>query len=245
MYTREEFEELRRKSAEGMAGDAELQSEALAVLTKADQHRWIHQTTWMGEPVLNLPQDLFALQEILFATRPRHVIEVGVAWGGSLLFYSTLMELLGGESIVGVDIYIPEDLRKRIAAHERLAKRIRWINGSSTDPKTVEVVREHLKGARDVLIVLDSNHTHAHVLDELRAYAPLVGKGHYLVVSDTIVERLPPQTHRPRPWGPGNNPATALQEFLKENDRFQVDTALENKLLFTCNPGGFLRCVKD
>lgn len=245
MYSREEFENLRRQSAQDMAADHKLQEDAIDLLERADQHRWIHQTTWFGEPVLNLPQDLFAIQEIIFKTRPKFVIEVGVAWGGGLLFYSTLMEALGGERVIGIDIYVPPDLKERIGAHGRLSDRISWINNSSIEESTLEEVESILKGSRDVLVILDSNHTHEHVLQELRLFSTLVGKGHYIVCGDTVVEFIPPQEHRPRPWGPGNNPKTALDEFLQENDRFEIDRELDSKLLFSCNPGGFLRCSKD
>lgn len=244
MYTREEFEQLRIKSAKEMAADRQLRQKSLDVLAEADHYRWIHQTTWFGEPCLQLPQDMFALQEIIFRTRPKYIIEVGVAWGGSLLFYSTLMKVLGGERIIAIDIYIPDDLRRRIDAFEMLAGRINWINGSSIETSTLAEVKSLIADSREVMVVLDSNHTHDHVLKELQLYSPLVSKGNYLICGDTVVEQIPEQTHRPRPWGPGNNPKTALDQFLKENDRFEVDQRIENKLLFTCNPGGYLRCVK-
>jgi cephalosporin hydroxylase len=245
VYTRGEFELLRNQWAKEMAADAQLQHEALEVLIKADRHNWIHQTNWLGEPILQFPQDMFALQEIIFKTRPKYIVEVGVAWGGSLLFYSTLMQVLGGERIIGIDIFIPEDLRKRIGAFGPLSERISWINGSSLVDETLNEVKHILGGSREVLVILDSNHTHAHVLAELQLYSPLVGKGHYVICGDTIVEYVPTQTHRPRPWGPGNNPKTALDQFLAENNRFEVDKVIENKLLYTCNPGGFLRCLAD
>jgi cephalosporin hydroxylase len=245
MYTRAEFEELRLASAREMEADKELQTSALSVLEAADRHRWIHQTNWFGEPVLNLPQDMFALQEIIFATRPQYIIEVGVAWGGSLLFYATLLSVLGGKGIIGIDQYIPKDLAERLASHGRLSELITLINGSSVDRNTVARVSDLLGGSREVLIVLDSNHTHAHVLEELRLYSPFVGAGHYVVVSDTVVENLPPQLHRPRAWGPGNNPKTALDQFLSESDRFAVDEPLSRKLLLTCNPRGYVKCQKD
>jgi cephalosporin hydroxylase len=192
-----------------------------------------------------LPQDMFALQEIIFKTRPRFIIEVGVAWGGSLLFYSTLMEALGGQQIIGIDVYIPDDLRERIGAFGKLSERIAWINGSSIEATTISAVKSIIGDCREVLVFLDSNHTHDHVLSELRLYSPLVGKGSYLVCGDTILENLPEQKHRPRSWGKGNNPKTALEQFLGENDRFIVDQELENRLLFSCNPGGYLKCRKD
>jgi cephalosporin hydroxylase len=245
VYTRGEFEILRNQWAKEMAADPQLRREALEVLIKADRYNWIHQTNWLGEPILQFPQDMFALQEIIFKTRPKYIVEVGVAWGGSLLFYSTLMQVLGGERIIGIDIYVPEDLRKRIGAFGPLSERITWINGSSLVDETLKEVKDILGGSREVLVILDSNHTHAHVLAELQLYSALVGMGHYVICGDTIVEYVPTQTHRPRPWGPGNNPKTALDQFLAENNRFEVDKDIENKLLFTCNPGGFLRCRAD
>ncbi len=224
-----------------MAHDTKLHRNALDVLTHADRHHWIHQTTWFGEPVLNLPQDMFALQEIIFRTRPRYVVEVGVAWGGSLLFNACLLEVLDGNEVIGIDIFIPDDLRQRLGAHGKLSRRIRLMEGSSIDENTIESVRNVIGDGQDVLVVLDSHHTHEHVLAELQVYSTLVGPGHYIVCGDTVVEHLPVQTHRPRPWGPGNNPKTALDAFLAQNADFEVDVDLDNKLLLTCNPGGYLR----
>ncbi|MCD6394840.1 MAG: cephalosporin hydroxylase, partial [Planctomycetes bacterium] len=171
LYTREEFEELRNNSAGRMAADEKLQADALDVLVKADHYRWIHQTNWFGEPILNLPQDMFALQEIIFNTRPKFIIESGVAWGGSLLFYSTLMEVLGGERIIGIDTYIPDDLRQRLASHGKLSERLTLINGSSTEQDTISQVKAIVGNCREVMVMLDSYHTHEHVLKELRLYS--------------------------------------------------------------------------
>lgn len=246
LYTREEFEKLRIKSAEEMAADLDLVKDALDIKVRAGHnYYWVHQTNWFGEPILQLPQDLFALQEIFFNTRPKFIIELGIAWGGSLLFYSTLMESLGGERIIGVDIYIPDDIKQRIGSFGRLSDRITWIKGYSIEKDTVSQIKAILGDSREVMIVLDSHHTHDHVLKELRLYSPLVGKGFYLVCSDTVIEYQPKAEKRPRPWGPGNNPKTALDQFLKENDRFMIDKKIDNKLLITCNPGGYLFCIKD
>ena len=177
IYTRTEFENLREESAAEMANDEDLQRDALDVLARADRYRWIHQTNWFGEPILQLPQDVLAIQEILFETRPEFIVEVGVAWGGSLLLYSTLMELLGGNRIIGIDVYIPEDLKARIASFQKLSERITWINGSSIDPRTYEQVKNITGDSKDVMVVLDSNHEHEHVLQELNIYSHLVGPG--------------------------------------------------------------------
>lgn len=244
LYTRNEFETLRKRWAEGLVCDKAVQDQALDLLVKADRHNWIHQTNWFGEPILQLPQDVFTLQEIIFRTRPRFIIEVGVAWGGSLLFYSTLMHALGGERVIGIDVYIPDDLRARLERFGPLSERITLIQGSSVDPRIVEQVRAIVGDCRQNLVHLDSLHSHAHVLQELKLYSPFVGKGSYLICGDTVVERMPEQTHRPRPWGPGNSPQTACAEFLRSTDEFEVDREFEAKYLFSCNPGGYLRRVR-
>lgn len=244
IISKQEFFELNRKAADAMHSDGELQQDALDILVKADDYRWIHQSTWFGEPVLNLPQDMFALQEIIWQTRPDFIIEVGVAWGGGILFEAMLLEVLGGKKVIGIDIFIPPDLRKRLENHGAISNRIDLIEGSSISAETLAKVKELLRGSKKVLVVLDSHHTHDHVLEELRAYAPLVEQGQYLICGDTIVERMPPHASRPRPWGPGNSPATALQVFLKETDRFVANTEIDKRLLFSCHPGGYLRAVK-
>ena len=240
LYTREEFEQLRSDFAKKMAVDESLQKDALDILVRADRFNWIHQTTWFGEPILQLPQDMFSLQEIIYRTRPDYIIEVGVAWAGSLLFYSTLMEALGGKKIIGVDIYIPDDLKARVGSFGKLSERITLIEGSSLEQSTIEKIQAIIGDSKKTLIHLDSNHTHSHVLNELKLYAPLVGKGSYLICGDTIVEKIPEQKHRTRPWGPGNNPKSALDEFLKNNKEFKIDETYQNKYLFSCNPGGYL-----
>src|SRR5688572_24297487 len=195
MYTREEFEELRKKSASAMAADEQLVKDALDVKVRAGKYYWVHQTTWFGEPILQPVQDMFAFQEIIFNTRPKYIVEVGVAWGGSLLFYSTLMEVLGGERIIGIDSYIPDDLRQRLGSFGRLSDRITLINGSSVEDDTLEKVKAIIGDSRDVMVVLDSDHTHDHVFKELNLYSPLVGKGQYLVCSDTVIEYQPQQDY--------------------------------------------------
>ena len=244
IVTKEEFLKINEQSAREMSLDKELQGKALEVLVEADRHRWIHQNTWFGEPLLNLPQDMFAIQDIIWRTRPEFIIEVGVAWGGGMLFEAMLLESLGGKKVIGIDIFIPPDLRQRLASHGKLSDRLVLIEGSSTSADTLAQVKALLGGSRKVLVILDSYHTHEHVLNELRSYAPFIEKGQYLICGDTVVERIPPQLHRTRPWGPGNNPATAVKEFLSESDRFAVDEKIDQRLLLSCHPGGYLQAVK-
>lgn len=243
IITKEEFLKLNEQAADAMSKDKDLQSKALSVLVDADQHRWIHQNSWLGEPLLNLPTDMFAIQDIIWRTRPEFIIEVGVAWGGGLLFGATMLEVIGGQKVIGVDIFIPPDLRQRLANHGKLSNRLELIEGSSTAPETLAKIRELVGDSKKVLVVLDSYHTHDHVLNELRCYAQFVLSGQYLICGDTVVERIPEQLHRPRPWGPGNNPATAVGEFLAESKRFVVDKDIDNRLLLSCHPGGYLRAL--
>lgn len=244
IISKDEFLKINEQAAHEMSLDQGLQKKALEVLVEADRHRWIHQNTWMGEPLLNLPQDMFAIQDIIWRTRPEFVIEVGVAWGGGMLFEASLLEMLGGQKVIGIDIFIPPDLRQRLASHGKLSDRLVLIEGSSTAPETLAQVKALLGGSRKALVMLDSYHTQEHVLNELRCYAPFVEKGQYLICGDTVVEYIPPQLHRTRPWGPGNNPATAVKEFLSENDRFVVDEKIDQRLLLSCHPGGYLQAIK-
>jgi len=244
IISKAEFLDINEKSAKLMCDDTDLQRDAKSVLIRADEHRWIHQNSWFGEPLLNLPQDMFAIQDIIWRTKPDYIIEVGVAWGGGLLFEAMLLEMLDGKKVIGLDVFIPDDLKERLMNHDKLSSRIELIEGDSTEENTIKKVRSILKGSTKTLVILDSYHTHDHVLNELQTFAEFVGKDHYLICGDTIVEQIPEQKHRPRPWGPGNNPGTAVREFLTGNDRFVVDSDVENKLLLSCHPGGYLRAVK-
>jgi len=241
ILTRNEFELLRLESAQRMAADETLKQMALDVKVNAGhEYYWVHQTNWMGEPCLQLPQDMFAIQEAIYKCRPECVVECGVAWGGTLLFYASMLKLLGGGKVVGVDIFIPDDLISRVRDKEPFAGAIELIQGSSVDKGTCDKVSKIARGRR-TMVILDSHHTHDHVLQELNLYAPLVSPGCYLICGDTIIEEQPPADKRPRPWGKGNNPATALREFLSSGAAFEVDKEIENKLLLSNMPGGYLK----
>ena len=162
-----------------------------------------------------------------------------------MLFLASILKMLGGTKIIGVDVFIPEDLRDRLMAPSNPVRdMIHLIEGSSTDVSIVNDVKKIIGENKKVLVLLDSDHTHDHVLKELQLYAPFVGIGQYLICGDTTIERQPPAEERPREWGKGNNPATALKEFLGDRSDFEVDNEIENKLLLTNNPGGYLRRVK-
>jgi cephalosporin hydroxylase len=237
-----EFERKKREAAANMVQDADLAIRAREALVAADRHGYTYQWTWLGMPIIQMPEDVLVLQEIVWATKPDVVIETGIARGGSLIFFASLFELLGRGLVVGVDIDIREENRIAITNHS-LAGRIHLIEGSSTDPAVAEEVKSAIQGDKNIMVVLDSNHTHEHVLNELRVYAPLVTVGQFLVVADTVVEHIPAQTHRPRPWGPGNNPLTALQQYLLEDRGLEADASWNNKLLWTSSPGGYLKRI--
>jgi cephalosporin hydroxylase len=228
-----------------LGADNDLQRLSLDWQLASARHRYTYNFRWLGRPVIQYPQDLVALQELIWAYRPEAIIETGVAHGGSLVFSASMLQLLGGDGIaIGVDIEIRPHNRDAIERHP-MAHRIRLIEGSSVLEETVTKVRAALGARRRVMVVLDSNHTHEHVLAELRLYSPLVTSGGYLIVLDTIVEDLPKSLFTDRPWGPGDNPKTAVRAFLRESDRFVVDANIHNKLQITVAPDGWLRCVKD
>lgn len=209
------------------------------------RYKYAYNFTWMGRPLIQFPQDMVAVQEIIWRVKPQLVIETGIAHGGSLVYYASLLELLGGEGLVlGIDIDIRQHNRLEIEKHP-MAKRIKMIQGSSVDGEIVAEVHSFAKGKSPIVVVLDSNHTHEHVLAELRAYSSLVTKDSFLVVFDTVIEDLPDDFFPDRPWSKGNNPKTAVWEFLKTNNRFEIDQEIENKLLITVAPDGYLKCIKD
>jgi cephalosporin hydroxylase len=240
---RARFEEEKREAAARMAADEQLAHDALDLNVAADRYDWSYQWSWLGLPVIQMPPDIVALQEVIWETRPQLVIETGVARGGSLVLYASILELLGEGEVLGIDVDIRAHNREAIEAHP-LAKRIRMIEGSSLDDDIIACARAAAAEAESVMVVLDSNHTHAHVLGELRAYGRLVTVGQFLVVADTFVEQIPAQEHRPREWAPGNNPATALHAWLDEVDGFEPDPFVNSKLLLTASPGGYLRRVR-
>lgn len=224
----------------------------------ANQFKYSYHFEWQGRPVIQYPQDLIAMQEIIWETRPDLIIETGIAHGGSLVFSASQLALLdmvdaieSGEimnpreskrKVLAIDIDIRNHNRTAIESHP-MASRIEMIQGSSISSEVVEKVRAISQNYKRILVCLDSNHTHDHVLEELKAYGPLVSKGSYCVVFDTIVEDMPNAIVTDRPWGVGNNPKTAVWEFLKTHAEFKVDKEIQNKLLITVAPDGYLKKI--
>jgi cephalosporin hydroxylase len=228
-----------------MAADGSLQELAHDVFLRTCEYKYSYNFSWMGRPIIQYPQDMIAMQEIIWRVQPDLIIETGIAHGGSLVYYASLLELLGQDGFVlGVDIDIRAHNRTAIESHP-MARRIKMIQGSSVDPAIVEQVAAVARGRKRILVTLDSNHTHEHVLEELKLYSPFVTEGSYLVVFDTVVEKMPKAMFPDRPWGPGDNPMTAVHEFLRGSHRFAIDRDIEDKLLLTVAPDGYLRCIKQ
>jgi cephalosporin hydroxylase len=239
------FQKERTIRIENNAHDIRLQKSSKDFMEDSIRTKYSYNFSWMGRPIIQYPQDIIAMQEIIWNVRPDLIIETGIAHGGSLIFYASMLELLGSNGkVIGIDIDIREHNRLEIKNHP-MFKRITMIEGSSIEDSTIEQVRRFAQGKNRVLVCLDSLHTHDHVLKELEVYSPMVSLGSYCVVFDTIVEDLAEEYSLDRPWGKGNNPKTAVWKFLEGNERFVIDKDIENKLLITVCPDGYLKCVKE
>lgn len=225
--------------------DEELHALSRLWMMRSSRHKYTYNFSWLGRPVIQFPQDLFAIQEIIWRTQPDLIIETGVAHGGSILFWASILQLIGGDrSVIGIDIDIRPHNHRAIIAHP-LASRITLIEGSSIDHDVARRVGLMTERSDRVMLILDSDHSHDHVLRELHLYGPLVTAGCYLIVFDTIIEDLPRGFLNDPRWDKGNNPKTAVREYLRTTDRFQIDRDIPAKLLITAAPNGYLRCVKD
>jgi cephalosporin hydroxylase len=226
-----------------------LVSSASAFMTESTQPKYSYNFSWLGRPIIQYPQDIVAMQELIWSVQPDLIVETGIAHGGSLIFSASMLELnaaCGGPPdarVLGVDIDIRSHNRAAIERHP-MFRRVFMIEGSSVSAPVIAQVRAAAAGKQRVLVCLDSNHTHEHVAAELQAYAPLTTVGSYCVVFDTIVEDLPEGTYPDRPWGRGNNPKTAVWEYLKTHPEFEIDERIDHKLLISVAPQGYLRRVR-
>ena len=229
--------------------NAELKASAAAFMHASTVPKYSYNFSWMGRPIIQYPQDMVAMQELIWRIQPDLIVETGIAHGGSLIFSASMLELnaaCGGPKdarVLGVDIDIRAHNRKAIEEHP-MFHRIDMIQGSSVAPDIIEQVRAKAKGKQRVLVCLDSNHTHEHVLAELHAYAMLATVGSYCIVFDTIVEDLPAGIYPERSWGPGNNPKSALFAYLKDHPQFEIDHSIDHKLLISVAPDGYLKRVR-
>ena len=241
----EEFEAQKAENIREQGKDAGLSNLSLQWMLRTSKYSYSLNFTWLGRPIIQFPQDIVALQEIIWKVKPDLIVETGIAHGGSLIFHASMLELIGGDGqVLGIDIDVRQHNRVEIEKHPT-SKRITMIQGSSIAPEIVEQVFVLAKVKRKVMVILDSNHTHNHVLRELQLYSPMVTRDSYLVVFDTTIEDTPPGFYIDRPWGKGNSPMTAVWEFLKTNNRFVIDKEIENKLLITAARSGYLKCIKD
>jgi cephalosporin hydroxylase len=245
-------------SVHGMAADKNLNSDAIDLFNRMCQHKYSYHFDWLGRPIIQFPQDIVAMQELIWTVQPDLIIETGIAHGGSLVFSASMLALLdmsdaiksqvnfdprsSRRKVLAVDIDIRAHNRIAIEAHP-MASRIQMIQGSSIALEVINEVRAVAANYERVMVCLDSNHTHDHVLAELQAYAPLTSVGSYCIVFDTVVEDMPKALFPDRPWGPGNNPKTAVHEYLKTHAQFEIDRLIPDKLLFSVAPDGYLKRV--
>ena len=253
-----DFEKETQQRLHEVRSNRRLVDDAHAFTSSSVTAKYSYNFRWQGRPIIQYPQDIVAMQELVWAVRPDLIIETGIAHGGSLVLSASLLAMLDyadaatkGElldpraprrRVLGIDIDIRAHNREAIMAHP-LAGRIDMLQGSSTDPEIIEQVARAARGYQRVMVCLDSNHTHEHVLAELLAYAPLVSVGSYCVVFDTVIEDMPAGLYPDRDWDVGDNPKTAVKTFLSGHPGFVVDEAIEAKLLITVAPGGYLRRI--
>jgi cephalosporin hydroxylase len=241
----EQFKTEKKQNIDRQSKDKKVSDSALKFMLAAAEHKYTYNFTWLGRPIIQYPQDMIALQEIIWNTKPDLIIETGIAHGGSLIFSASILQLLGNNGqVLGIDIDIREHNKIAIEQHS-MSKHITMFQGSSIDREIVKNVHEFAKGKERVMVILDSNHSHEHVMAELESYSGLVSKNCYLVVFDTGVEDFPADYNwNGRPWGKGNNPKTAVWEFLKGNTDFEIDSSIHNKLAVTVAPDGYLKRIR-
>lgn len=254
----EKFRQEVVNNIKSLSNDTDVQALSRIWMREISPHKYAYNFRWLGRPAIQFPQDQIALQELIWSIKPDLVIETGIAHGGSLTFSASMLALLdmtdaieagsvidpkvSKRKVLGIDIDIRAHNKSAIEAHP-LSSRIQMIQGSSIDPSVIKQVHDIAKGYKTVLVCLDSNHTHDHVLAELEAYAKLTSKSSYCIVYDTAVEDMPANLSGDRPWGPGNNPKTAVFEYLKTHPEFEIDKTIEHKLLITVAPDGYLKRI--
>jgi cephalosporin hydroxylase len=243
---REQYLENRKNKSISLGLDKKVFEQSKDLIYNLDQYDYSYLWTWMGIPIIQLPADIMATQEVIWKTKPDIIIETGVARGWSVLFMASILEMMGNGQVIGVDIDIRKHNRESIEAHP-MSKRVTLIEGGSVDDSILKQVRANIPDGARVMVVLDSDHSRDHVLEECRAYGPMVTKDCYMVVADTLVghldEKEAPQ-NRSQVWYKGNDPLTALQEYMLESDRFEIDLEINGKLVLSSSPGGYLRCEK-
>jgi cephalosporin hydroxylase len=240
---RKEFQASIIRQSLALGQDDAVFRQSTELVTELDRYDYTYLWSWMGVPIIQMPADIMATQEVVWTTKPDVIIETGVARGGSVLFMASLLEMIGKGKVIGVDIDIRAHNREAIQAHP-MSKRVEMIEGGSADDDTLEKVRALIPEGASVMVVLDSDHSRDHVLAECRAYAPLITPGCYLVVADTLVGHVSEENapkKRSKIWFKGNEPLSALNDFIFENSDFEVDEVLNGKLVLSSSPGGYVR----
>lgn len=256
MNINEEHQKVVATNIEGLRKDIDVQALSRIWSRVTNRNGYTYNFSWEGRPIIQYPQDIVAMQELIWQIKPDLIIETGIAHGGSLIFSASMLAQLdicdvieadtsfnpkeSRRKVLGIDIDIRAHNRAAIEAHP-MSSRIQMIEGSSIAPEIIEQVKTIASEYKRILVCLDSNHTHEHVLAELEAYAPLTSVGSYCVVFDTVIEDVPADLFPDRPWGPGNNPKTAVWEYLKTHSEFEIDKSIQHKLLITVAPDGYLK----
>ncbi len=242
------FASKNHKSISKMSKDKELQRLSKEWFLLSHKYEYSYHFTWLGRPIIQFPHDMIAIQELIWKVKPDLIIETGIARGGSLIFSASILELIGKGKVLGVDVDIRKHNRKEIEKHP-LFKRITMIEGSSVDPTVISKIRKFASDKKKIMVFLDSNHSHKHVLKELKIYSSFISKGSYIIVFDTVIEDMPKDWLKEqgidRPWNKTDNPKTAVYEFLKKNKRFKIDNNIQKKLLISTAPDGYLKCIKN
>jgi cephalosporin hydroxylase len=256
----EQFNNEVLENIKGLGEDKDLQALSRIWVREISSHKWAYNFSWLGRPAIQFPNDAWVMQELIWKIKPDLIIETGIAHGGSIIFSASMLAMLdmceaiesgtvfdpkkSKRKVLGLDIDIRQHNRMAIEAHP-MSSRIQMIQGSSIAPEVIEEVKAVAKNHQRVLVCLDSNHTHDHVLAELEAYAPLTSVGSYCVVFDTIVEDMPKAMFPDRPWRPGDSPKTAVWEYLKTHFEFEIDKSIDHKLLISVAPDGYLKRITE
>ena len=236
-----QFYDEKKERIKNQGTNGPLQEAAKSFMGESLHSQYSYNFSWLGRPIIQYPQDLMALSEIIWQVKPKLIVETGIAHGGSVIFSASMLELLGqGGQVLGIDIDIRPHNRPLIEDHP-LAKRLKMLEASSLSTEAVERAQSLAAQGGPVMVILDSNHTKEHVLAEMRLYGPLVSPGSYMVVFDGVIETFPEAVNPERPWGPHNGPLSAIMEFLEENEDFVIDKEIEDKLQITAAPSGYLR----
>ena len=243
-FNRKKFELQRRKYLTSVGKSKKLKLYSQKFNEAAVNLSYVYLWDWLGEPILQSPSDIMIIQEKLFEIQPDILVETGVAWGGSILFYATILDSINKCKVLGIDLNLDKKIINKLKK-SKFSKRIKLIKNNSVDIKIDEILKKEIKKKKKIMVILDSNHTHEHVLNELNFYSQYITKGSYLIVCDTILNFVGGKIKgRKRPWNSKKNPMSAVNYFLKENKNFQIDKNIDKKLFFSNNQSGYIKKIR-